>query len=132
MSSIFVTDAQMPRSLAVIPSLGKRGLKVTAGEETKFAMGFFSKYCKQRITYPSPQKNKKEFVDFLLKTLRKNDYDVLFPVADTCLEPIVSNEEEISQYTSIALPPSKIFLRAYDKGITLEIVMKNVISCPKT
>lgn len=132
MSRVFVTDAQMRSSLAVIRSLGKRGLKVTAGEETKFATGFFSKYCKHKIAYPSPQKNKKEFVDFLVKTLRKNDYDVLFPVADACLEPIVKNEEEISQYTSIALPPSRIFLRAYDKGVTLKIAMKNGIPCPKT
>ena len=64
--------------------------------------------------------------------MRKNDYDVLFPVADLCLESIVENEEEISQYTSIALPPRKIFLKAYDKVITLKIAMETDIPCPKT
>ena len=43
--NVLVTDAQMRSSLAVIRSLGKRGLNVTAGEETRFATGFFSKYC---------------------------------------------------------------------------------------
>lgn len=132
MSNVFVTDAQMRSSLAVIRSLGKKGLKVTAGEEIKFATGFFSKYCKQRMIYPSPQRNKKEFVNFLLKILKENHYDVLFPVADACLEPIVSNEEKISRYTSIALPPQRVFIRAYDKGVTLKIAMKNSISCPRT
>jgi len=40
-NNVFVTDAQMRSSVAVIRSLGKKGLKVTAGEETKFATGFF-------------------------------------------------------------------------------------------
>ena len=49
----FVTDAQMRSSLAVIRSLGKSGINVTAGEETRFATGFFSKYCTNHAVYPS-------------------------------------------------------------------------------
>ena len=42
MAKILVTDAQMRNSLAIIRSLGNHDLEVTAGEETKFATGFFS------------------------------------------------------------------------------------------
>jgi len=131
-NNVFVTDAQMRSSVAVIRSLGKKGLKVTAGEETKFATGFFSRYCKYRVVYPSPQKNRGQFVDFLIKVLKNERYDVLFPVADPCLEPIIDEEEEISKYTHIALPPRKIFMRAYDKEVTLKIAIENNIPCPKT
>ena len=129
---VLVTDAQMRSSLAVIRSLGKKGLEVTAGEETMFATGFFSKYCKRRLVYPSPKKSEEEFVNWLLKTLKREDYEVLFPVADATLGPIVEHEEEISEYTTIALPPRKIFMKAYDKGITLKIAMKIGVPCPTT
>lgn len=132
MSKVFVTDAQMRSSLAIIRSLGKRGLEVTAGEETRFATGFFSKYCKHKVVYPSPTKNRKEFENYLLKVLQKNEYDVIFPSAQACLEPIVFNEKEISKYVKIALPPSNIFIKGYNKEITLKIAMENNIPCPKT
>ncbi len=131
-SQVFVTDAQMRSSLAVIRSLGKKGITVTAGEETRFATGFFSKYCKSHVVYPSPSKNKEAFADYLLRILKGGDYNVLFPVADACLAPIIDNEREIATYTTIALPQRDIFMQGYDKGITLKTATKSGIPCPKT
>ena len=132
MSNVFVTDSQMRSSLAVIRSLGKKGLDVTAGEETRFATGGFSKYCKRRVVYPSPKNQSNEFVSHLLNLLQNDNYDVLFPVADACLKPIIDHEEEISKYTRIALPPRNVFLRGYDKASTIRIAQENNIPCPKT
>lgn len=128
----FITDAQMRSSLAVIRSLGKMGINVTAGEETRFATGFFSKYCTNHTVYPSPLKQKEKFAEYLIEQLQKNTYNVLIPVANPVLQPIIENEKEISQYTRIALPPREVFTKAYDKGTTLKIAQENGISCPKT
>lgn len=132
MPNVFVTDSQMRSSLAVIRSLGRKGLNVIAGEETRFATGGFSKYCSGRVVYPSPTKEKNQFIKFLLKEIQKKDYNVLFPVADPCLMPIIDNEEELSRYTTIALPPRNIFMRGHDKGKTLTFAINNNIPCPKT
>lgn len=132
MNNVFVTDAQMRSSLAVIRSLGIKGLSVTAGEETRFTTGFFSKYCSDKVVYPNPKKNKSDFIDCLIGELQRKEYEVLFPVADACLKPIMDNEEKISKYTSIALPSKDTFLKGYDKGITLKIAIDNDIPCPKT
>jgi predicted ATP-grasp superfamily ATP-dependent carboligase len=131
-SQVFVTDAQMRSCLAVIRSLGKKGVTITAGEETMFATGFFSKYCKRHVVYPSPNKNREAFADYLLRILKGGSYNVLFPVADACLAPIIDNEREISRYTTIALPQRDIFMQGYDKGITLKTATKSGIPCPKT
>ncbi|HNV38169.1 MAG TPA: hypothetical protein PKJ46_03335, partial [Methanoculleus sp.] len=85
--AVFVTDAQMRSSLAVIRSLGKQGLDVTAGEETRCATGVFSRYCRRGLVYPSPKKAEERFIGYLLDTLRSGEIDVLFPVADACLKP---------------------------------------------
>lgn len=130
--NVLVTDAQMRSSLAVIRSLGKKGIKVTAGEETRFTTGFFSKYCSNKIVYPNPKKEEERFVENLLNTVKQGDYDVIFPVADNCLKPIIENREELSKYTRIALPDNETFMKGYDKGNTLKIAMKNGIPCPET
>lgn len=132
MGNVFVTDAQMRSSLAVIRSLGKNGLNVTAGEETKFTTGFFSKYCDHGVVYPSPKKHKKEFIDYILNKLEKNKYDVVFPVADACLLPLIEHEAKISKYSILAMPDRQTFMKAYDKGNTLRIAKENGIPCPKT
>ena len=132
MPKVFVTDAQMRSSLAVIRSLGKKGITVTAGEETIFATGFFSKYCSKKLIYPSPKKYEDEFIACIINHLKNNKYDALIPVADACLKPIIDNAEEISQYAKIGLPPKEIFLKGYDKGITLQIAKEFDIPCPQT
>ncbi|KAF5041169.1 ATP-grasp domain-containing protein [Methanoculleus sp.] len=130
--TVFVTDAQMRSSLAVIRSLGKQGLDVTAGEETRYATGAFSRYCNRRLVYPSPKRKEEQFIEYLLETLRSTETDAIFPVADACLKPIIDHEEEISRYTQIALPPRDIFMKGYDKGVTLRIALDNGIPCPRT
>ncbi|MBC7090507.1 MAG: ATP-grasp domain-containing protein [Nitrososphaeria archaeon] len=129
---MFVTDAQMRNSLAIIRSLGKKGLFVTAGEETRFATGFFSKYCSNIVVYPSPRYKKEEFVLYMLNLFRKDNYQVFFPITDYTILPIIEHRDKFSKYTTIALPPNEIFFNAYDKGITIKKAIKIGVPCPKT
>jgi predicted ATP-grasp superfamily ATP-dependent carboligase len=132
MSRVLVTDAQMRSSVAVIRSLGSKGIEVTAAEETRFATGFFSKYSSDHVVYPSPKKDSDEFINYLLDLLEKGQYDMIFPVADACLKPVIDNWESISKHTKIALTPPEIFIKGYDKGETLKIAIKEDIPCPET
>lgn len=131
MSNVMVTDSQMRSSLAVIRSLGRKRLNVTAGEKTRFSTGNFSRYTHAKVCYPSPE-NGSEFVKYLLNTLKKKDYDVIFPVADDCLLPIISNYEKISKHTKIALPNKKIFNRGYDKGNSIQYAKEVNVDTPET
>lgn len=130
--SVFVTDAQARTSLAVIRSLGKKGLSVTGGEETRFATGVFSKYCSKSVVYPSPQHKKQDFKKYIIDFFERNQYEVLFPVADFSILPIIESEEILSKSVKIALPPSDILYLGYDKGKTFEIAMKTKTPCPVT
>ncbi len=42
LDTCLVLDAHLRQSLAIIRSLGKQGIRVHAGSENKFAMGFLS------------------------------------------------------------------------------------------
>jgi predicted ATP-grasp superfamily ATP-dependent carboligase len=129
---VFVTDAQMRNSLGIIRSLGSKGLNVTAGEETRFATGFFSKYCKQHRVYPNPYKRSDAFASYMLEEVKENKYDVLFPVTDATVIPIVKRKEEFSQHTVIPYPNYDVLSKAMDKITTLKIALENSIPCPKT
>lgn len=132
MEKILVTDAQMRSSLAVIRSLGKKGLDITAGEDTRFATGFFSKYCQNHIVYPSPQKEPKAFVKYMLKVVKNNSYRSIFPVTDHPLMPLAEYKTDFSKHTILPFPDYETLIKGRDKGQTLRIAMENDISCPKT
>ena len=131
MEKILVTDAQMRSSLAVIRSLGKKGLDITAGENTRFATSFFSKYCQNRVVYPSPEKEK-VFVNYMLKLIKNHSYRAIFPVTDHTLMPMAEHKKEFSKYTILPIPDYETLIKGRDKEKTLKIAMENDISCPKT
>lgn len=132
MPEILVTDAQMRNSLAIIRSLGEKGFNITAGEETKFATGFHSKYCNHHIVYPSPEKNSQKFVEYMLKIVKNNHYDAIFPVTGYTTMAMAKHKVDFSKYTIVPLPDYEILIKAEDKAQTLQIAMENDIPCPKT
>jgi len=129
---VFVTDAQMRSSVAVIRSLGKQGLEVTGGEETRFTTGFFSEYCKHNVVYPSPKKRQDMFLKYVLELVKDNEYDVIFPMTDDTVVPIVEHKKEFAAHTIVPFPDYDILTNAIDKAKTLRIATENNIPCPET
>ncbi|MCM1567467.1 MAG: ATP-grasp domain-containing protein [Dehalobacter sp.] len=131
MQKVLVTDAQMRNSLAIIRSLGKAGLHVTAGEATRFATGAFSKYCRGRIVYPDA-KNPDAFADFMLKKVQEEHFDMFIPVTDSTLIPVIQRKKEFARYTTVPFPDYDLMLKALDKSQTLKIAAESGVPCPKT
>lgn len=129
---VLVTDSRMRSALAVIRSLGKNGLRVTAAEDSRITSGSLSRYCTDRIVYPSPSKSPQEFINFILNVVQETKYDAIIPVGDAPLWPIISHMDDLSKHTKVALPKMEIFLRAYDKLNTIKIAMANGVPCPTT
>ncbi|MBA7616773.1 D-alanine--D-alanine ligase [subsurface metagenome] len=129
---VLVTDAQMRNSLAIIRSLGKNGLEVTGAEETRFATGFFSRYCKHKIVYPGSHKYPDGFVKCLLDVVRKAHYEAIFPVTDSTAVAIAKYKDKFSKYTLVPLPDYEVLIKVMDKAETIKVAQENGISCPKT
>ncbi len=99
MTSVLVTDGHFRKTLAVVRSLGRKGIPVTVGERTFLNTSFLSKYCARRLIYPSPRRSPDQFVEFLLTEIKKNHYDCLFPMEEETLLLLVKYHSEISRYT---------------------------------
>lgn len=129
---VLVTDSSERAALAVIRSLGRRGIEVTAADSTSFNCGFLSKYCSHRVIYPSPHKNKRKFVDSMLRLVKNENFDLLIPITDFTMIPILEYEDEIGNYVKVAAPPYETAIKAVDKVQTIKIAQQHGIPCPKT
>ncbi|MBS7618946.1 ATP-grasp domain-containing protein [Candidatus Bathyarchaeota archaeon] len=132
MPKVIVTDASERAALAVIRSLGKKGIEVTAADSTGFNAGFLSKYCSKKFIYPSPIEKKSKFIDSMLHLVRNENFDLLIPITDFTMIPILENRDEFENHVRVAAPPWKIAIKAFDKAQTIKIAEKLGIPCPRT
>ncbi len=130
--SVLVTDAILRHALAVIRSLGKQKLEITAGETTPFATSFFSKYCNYKLIYPSPQTNPNEFINILYNLCKKKKYSAYFPVSVESTLLFSKYKQKFAKYVKIPVVDYSTFIKAWNKKNTLQIAIKNNIPTPKT
>ena len=132
MTRVLVTDGHFRKTLAVVRSLGQKGVQVTVGERTFLNTAFFSKYCTRRLVYPSPRQSPNQFIEFLLKEIKGNHYDCLFPMEEETLLLLARHQSEISQYTYLLIPDLKKIEFVRDKGNLMRFSEAHGIPTPKT
>jgi predicted ATP-grasp superfamily ATP-dependent carboligase len=130
--SVLVTDGHFRKTLAAVQSLGRKGIHVTVGEQTFLNTSFFSKYCARRLVYPSPRRFPNQFIEFLLKEIKGNHYDCLFPMEEETLLLLAKYHSEISQYTYLLNPDVKKIEFVRDKRNLMKFAEAHGIPTPKT
>jgi predicted ATP-grasp superfamily ATP-dependent carboligase len=129
---VLVTDGHWRKTLAVVRSLGRKGVEVTVGERTFLNTSFFSKYCSRRIVYPSPRRYPDQFIDFILQEIKMNHYECLFPMEEETLLLLAQHRSELSKYTYLLIPDSQKIEFVRDKGSLLRFAEAHGIPTPKT
>ena len=132
MTSVLVTDGHWRKTLAVVRSLGRKGVRVTLGERTALNTSFFSRYCSRRIVYPSPRRFPDRFIEFLLSEIKRNHYDCLFPMEEETLLLVARHGKEISRHTSLFIPEREKIEFVRDKGNLMRFAEAHGIPVPKT
>ena len=129
---VLVTDGHWRKTLALVRSLGRKGIDVTVGERTFLNTSFFSKYCSRRIVYPSPRRYPDQFIDFITKEIKVNHYECLYPMEEETLLLLARHRSEISRYTYLLIPDSRKIEFVRDKGNLLRFAEAHGIPTPKT
>jgi len=132
MASVLVTDGHFRKTLAVVRSLGFKGIDVTVGERTFLNTSFFSKYCSRRLVYPSPRQRPDQFIEFLLNEIKKNHYECVFPMEEETLLLLAKYRSEISRYTYFLSPDLEKIEFVRDKGNLMRFAEAHGIPIPKT
>jgi predicted ATP-grasp superfamily ATP-dependent carboligase len=131
-SKVLVLEGQLRQALAVVRSLGRSGLEVTAGESTLFAPALFSRYTRHRFTYPSHADHPDLFREAILDRVMKQRYDVLYAMGEPALEAISTKYDLFSKHTRLAFAPPEILAPAMDKRDTVLAARKYGIPHPKS
>jgi len=129
---VLITDANSRRSLAVARSLGRRGIRVIAGNDKPYGLTYASKYCAGRMTYPHPQKHPAECATVLLDNLRRGRYDHFFPMSDDVVRLVANRFEEFSSAAPLLLPDPRSLKTALNKGETIRFAAARGFSHPRT
>lgn len=129
---VLVTDGHFRKTLAVVRSLGRKGVQVTVGERTFLNTSFFSKYCTRRLVYPSARRFPNQFIESILEELKKNAYDCLLPMEEETLLLLARYHTEISRLTYLLIPDLEKIEFVRDKGNLIKFAEINGFPVPKT
>ncbi len=129
---VLVTDGHWRKTLAVVRSLGRRGVQVTVGERTALNTSFFSRYCSRRLVYPSPRRYPDQFIQTLLEELKRDRYDCLFPMEEEILLLVARHHREISKHTFLLIPGLEKIEFVRDKRNLIQFAEAHGIPIPVT
>lgn len=132
MENVLVLDGNERSSLAIVRSLGRRGINVTVGECVHPTISSASKFCKKTIHYYNPYQDQEKFLDDIKEEITKHCYNAIFPTTDVTLFIILKSKEELSNFTSIPFVPYETYERASDKFRLLQYAKEIDIPIPKT
>jgi len=131
---VLVLDGMWNKSLAAVRALARRGLKVTAGECSRWATALFSKHCSERFLYPSPNAHPTAFLHALEQELETGKYDVVFPMEWTT-QSLLTNPEarsRLERFVRIPFGDSSAAALLNDKSFVMRKAETLGIAIPRT
>ena len=116
---VLVTDAEHRSVLATCRGLGAAGYRVSTIAGSRLALGHWSRFSDERITFAGPSEDAERYVERLVQVLRRGGYDVLVPGAEPSLLAISQWRDAIEPHVHLGLPDHKVLHRALDKSLLL-------------
>ena len=127
---IMLTDASYKHTLGAVRTLGKRGFHMIAGSTSRHSISFYSKYCQERVIYPSPR-NEKEFVGFLCNYACEKKVDVILPIGYLASTTLSRHKSEFDGLAKLPVADYEFMQIAGDKDRTMKFAASLGIKVPK-
>jgi len=128
----FVTDGDERPALAVVRSLGRRGITVVVGSDRASSLASRSRWCRRHVRYPSPVTDPDGFDRFLLEFVRENHVDVVMPVTDVTSYLAARNRTALKPYCAVAAASFEAVDEVADKWAVLQRAAAAGIAIPET
>ncbi len=129
---ILVTDAGRGSAVTIIRSLGRAGWEVIAADSDPAAIGFSSRYACDKVVYPRPGTAPERFVEVLLENVRRLGVDLVLPVTDAVLQPLISASALFDGVCKLGIPDREAYEIVTDKSRTLQLADRLGIPRPRT
>jgi predicted ATP-grasp superfamily ATP-dependent carboligase len=122
---VVVTDADYRLTLGAIRSLGRRGVHVVAVGSNARAIGFSSRYARERVVAPPPS-DRERYAARVAEAAR--GADAILPIGQEATRALLEHREGLP--APAPLPPADSFARAESKVLTLELARDLGVAVP--
>ncbi len=122
----------MRSTLAVVRSLGRRGISVHLGVSYVTLSVTRSKYVRRVIVLPSEKHHRSAWLQTLLKIVEETSYSLLIPTTEGVALPVIEDQKVIEPFVRLAVPSFSLFEETFDKRKTVELAKASNVPFPKT
>jgi len=119
-------------ALGVVRALGSMGVSIVNVHYDEKDIAHVSRYVKDCIIAPHPEKQEEQFVRLLIKIADRYGGGVLFPVSDESVVAVARNKERLIDHFLVACPEWDVVSQYIDKKYTYALAEKNGVPAPKT
>jgi predicted ATP-grasp superfamily ATP-dependent carboligase len=131
MKSVLVLDANQRSALAVIRSLGRRGIRVIAADHTRRTLGASSRYAKSTAQYSDPRSDASGFRRAVAEAVVRHNIDLVIPVTDITTMLLVQDPGLVLPAT-LAAPRAESYEHLTDKRRLVSLANELEIPTPET
>src|SRR5215813_14137382 len=118
--------------LTIVRSLGRQGLQVWLGPETRDSIVPRSRYVRRTIPMPSTKDRVDAWLDRLEELLSREKVDLVIPCSDHALVPMAQQHGRFESLAPLAIPDEFGFEHTYLKNKTLELADRVGVPIPRT
>jgi protein-tyrosine-phosphatase/predicted ATP-grasp superfamily ATP-dependent carboligase len=117
--------------LAVVRSLGRRGLEVHVGWCPGDAVALRSRYVTRVHALPRYARDDDGWRRALVALLERERFDLVIPTNDTTIMPLQAHRAEFEPYARLYLPSNDAYAICFDKGVTHDFAQAHGVPVPR-
>ncbi len=118
--------------VAVVRSLGRRGVRVIAVVISPAEQASASRYASASVIAPDPDRHERGFVALLAGLADELGGGVLIPTTDESVGAVASNTQELGRRHLLACPPIGVARRFLDKQLTYDLAAELDVPAPRS
>lgn len=127
-----VLDGDSRAALAIVRSLGKRGVDVTVASEYQPCLAGCSRWRSGVLTYPCPRTSPRWFVNWLIFTMGSSPTTMLYTCSDVTTSLVGKSRPDLPSSARILTPSQDSLEIAFDKSRTLGLAADLGVPIPSS
>lgn len=132
METVLLTNGFLSKTLAVVRSLGSKGIRTLVAEKSRYHTSGFSKYCSKTLLSPDVKTEPERYLTWLIDTVNREQVDTFIPMDDDTMQFAIKYRHQLEPICKVPLPPTESYHIAADKGKTLRRAAELGVPAPRT
>lgn len=130
--AVLVMDGEQRSSLAVVRSLGSRGIEVHVVAASEESLAGTSRFASACIVAPSPARSPLQFQQWFKELAGQGAYEMLLPMTDASVNLVTRATGLDATDSRIPLPSHRVCMTIQDKGTVMRVAQQVGVPIPAT